>query len=777
MGSEGDSKPIEETVGGLVWVRRRNGSWWPGRIMGLHELPKSYLLSPRSGTPVKLLGREDASVDWYNLEKSKRVKAFRCGEYDECIEKAKASAANPNKKAVKYARREDAILHALELEGTLESDEHHVFQSRTGSSTPPKQSSWIRNSPDISSSDSEEDDMDSKECMFETNITKELSQSGLSFEDPNHVSTAQTDYLQKTRRKTPNDSEDDGSEGTKRMRGLEDLGMGVVSKRESSVHSDSEESDELVQQDSASFSEPNICCSLSNGDIAVRSKDSCLQMKKRPAQVALVHENVKRKNRCRPLTKVLESTTMVSIPVLCDQNGSPGQSSLQGAADSKFSALESTNSKKASVSIVVNNNVNCSGASCDKEASLDTGVDAGNTISDPKDSDISTIVELPENDGSDGLFDVPFVGEEKHSQDASRKLLSGASGKRSNHCGKVESISLRAEGLDESVPTSLYVDINNVNPMVAEHTSKWQLKGKRNSRALSHRTGKYLDHRDGFSQGFDRKVESDNLDESVALDSSAHWSNYMDSSNYGRRDLSSHEMRKKELYARDEFVSPVIPHRSLPYRHSRFTPHSKYQDAYVPSINVCDDSSLFDVYLEARESHRGRHVPLISLMSKLTGKAIIGRPVPVEVCDDGYCDVLLNSIDSLASSSGEAYEVPENMSDHSPVVWGRYAKLVDSPRAETGYGRSPNTHTSIKSSASPKKSPKAKKCGLLSKKTRKLSSFVAPDRREHGRNPLVENLGGPVIACVPLNIVFSRINEALNGSARSAHRKLTLGNM
>ncbi|RYR68329.1 hypothetical protein Ahy_A03g014830 [Arachis hypogaea] len=46
--------------------------------------------------------------DWYNLEKSKQVKAFRCGEYGECIEKAKASTANSNKKAVKYARREDA---------------------------------------------------------------------------------------------------------------------------------------------------------------------------------------------------------------------------------------------------------------------------------------------------------------------------------------------------------------------------------------------------------------------------------------------------------------------------------------------------------------------------------------------------------------------------------------------------------------------------------------------------------------------------------------------
>jgi hypothetical protein len=54
--------------------------------------------------------------DWYNLEKSKRVKAFRCGEFDACIERAEAAQGVPIKKREKYARREDAILHALELE-------------------------------------------------------------------------------------------------------------------------------------------------------------------------------------------------------------------------------------------------------------------------------------------------------------------------------------------------------------------------------------------------------------------------------------------------------------------------------------------------------------------------------------------------------------------------------------------------------------------------------------------------------------------------------------
>ncbi|CAN6706088.1 unnamed protein product [Malus baccata var. baccata] len=118
MGSA-DSGAGDFSVGSIVWVRRRNGSWWPGKIVGPEELSTSHLTSPRSGTPVKLLGREDASVDWYNLEKSKRVKAFRCGEFDDCIEKAESAQGMPIKKREKYARREDAILHALELEKQL----------------------------------------------------------------------------------------------------------------------------------------------------------------------------------------------------------------------------------------------------------------------------------------------------------------------------------------------------------------------------------------------------------------------------------------------------------------------------------------------------------------------------------------------------------------------------------------------------------------------------------------------------------------------------------
>lgn len=63
MGSpESGAGAVDCCIGSIVWVRRRNGSWWPGKILGPDELSASHVMSPRSGTPVKLLGREDASV-------------------------------------------------------------------------------------------------------------------------------------------------------------------------------------------------------------------------------------------------------------------------------------------------------------------------------------------------------------------------------------------------------------------------------------------------------------------------------------------------------------------------------------------------------------------------------------------------------------------------------------------------------------------------------------------------------------------------------------------
>ncbi|KAF6160469.1 hypothetical protein GIB67_019238 [Kingdonia uniflora] len=292
--------------------------------------------------------------DWYNLERSKRVKAFRCGKYDECIEKAKASANILNKKVVKYARREDAILHALKIESAQNGKGHEEFCSKFSTSDD------IKNDPLIKEPHNMSHPSIIHEYMAgEVNISKGNS---------------------KKRLKTPNDLKDDGSEGSKRMRGLEDLGIGN---------------------------------GLPNGGFRHSSGDTYLSLKKIPSQAAHVHEILKKKHRRRQLRQVLESSVMVSIPVSCDGDASPNQFPLRGV-------LESIDSRKKNIAAVIGNNLDSTGDSYEKEnlinASDDTGdveVDVVDVHLEMKNDELSQKSELCENCRTNGLFDVSFVEEEK----------------------------------------------------------------------------------------------------------------------------------------------------------------------------------------------------------------------------------------------------------------------------------------------------------------------------------------------------------------------------
>ncbi|XP_010654562.1 uncharacterized protein At1g51745 isoform X2 [Vitis vinifera] len=751
MGSSGEpnTKAIDPSVGGLVWVRRRNGSWWPGRIMGLDELSESCLVSPRSGTPVKLLGREDASVDWYNLEKSKRVKAFRCGEYDECIEKAKASAANSNKKAVKYARREDAILHALEIENARESkDRLDVCSDNSGAE---EHGSWARESPAMFDPDKENDDMADEVSTFEdnSNSAQELSQSGISFEEPNHISAPKVQSVQGRRRRTPNDSEDDGTEGAKRMKGLEDLGLGVVSTRKVQAGGVLE----LVQQDSVALCDNGNC--TPGGSPVNGSKGYFTSLKRKRTQVANVQEFLKRKNRRRPLTKVLESTAMVSVPVMCDQLASSSGSPLRGVSDGKVSGLESNESKR-SFSMVINNNSDSTGVSYENGASLNASEHASDVSHIPyklKENEISSMSGLHENDSSDRLFDVPFVGEEKHSAGFSPIFVSCSSGKpqvgglgrQSSQSSQAETVSLRNEGLNESGSTS----------SEAVHTSN-----------CNQRIEKGIEHQDGFSLGSDQKVDCNPVGGSVISDSCTLQGKskpVIDDQESGHRNWSRHiSHREPHLRGPTSEVKrlpdcSLTPQRSLPYRHSRFTVNPRYQMPDLPFRNFYSNSCLYDVNLEVKANYRPQHVPLVSLMSKLNGKAIVGHPLTVEVLDD-LSDLLL---------SDSEYD-PTTMSVSEGDEMGYAVKRNSETR------RLPTKHSTLQLRVSPSKSPKMKKGGLLSKKIRKLSSLTGSHKkRDEERKPVVDKLKGPAIACIPLKLVFSRLNEAVNSSARPAHHALT----
>ncbi|XP_015866563.2 uncharacterized protein At1g51745 isoform X2 [Ziziphus jujuba] len=746
MGSSGETcnKGIDASVGGLVWVRRRNGSWWPGRIMGLDELSESCLVSPRSGTPVKLLGREDASVDWYNLEKSKRVKAFRCGEYDECIEKAKVSAANTNKKAVKYARREDAILHALEIENARLGKDRLEFSARMDNSGGEHGSS-ARESPSMSNSGNENGDMEDDVSDSEDNSdsAQELSQSGISFEEPNHTSSSKVQSVQGRRRRTPNDSEDDGTEGVKRMRGLEDLGIGVGCKRK--VHAGGLL--ELVQQDNASLSDSSNVNCMSNG-ISVNGGKSNSSLRRKRSQVANVHEFLKRKNRRRPLTKVLESTAMVSVPVVCNQLPPSCGSPHGGLTDGKVSGIESTESKR-SLSVVINNNSDSTVVSCENGTldASDQACDASQINSKEKEIEIPSISGLAENDSSDRLFDVPFVGEEKHSSGLSPLLMPSSSGRpqigslrrQSSQSSLVEALSMKNEGINESGSTSSAAVHADIGPRIE----------------------KGIEHLDGFSQGSDLKVDCNGTTGSFGSYNCTLQANSKPVSEDqadGLHDWSKHlpprecNMRGSTSEVKLLPDASLTPQRLLPYRQSRFTNNSRYQSSDFSTRNYCPDASLYDVKLEVKAKYRPPHVPLVSLMSKLNGKAIVGHPLTVEVLDESYCDNLLSRMEHDLEGGEMVYGKPYSVS-----------------------GRTPTKHLVLQPRHSPRKSPKTKKSGLLPKKIRKLSSLTGHKQSEE-RKQVVEKPKAPLIACIPLKLVFSRINEAMNGSARQTHRILTSSN-
>lgn len=303
--------------------------------------------------------------DWYDLEKSKRIKAFRCGEYDDCIEKAKASALYSNKddRIGKYARRGDAILHALEIERAY---------CENGSPKATKEQ---------------------KHLVIKINKKRketELSQSVISFE--NNARTSRLNVSKKNRWRTHSDFEEDVASGsTKRMKGLQDLG--IRSKREANVG-------QYNCRDGTTPDGSSIQSIPSSRLIRLRqvnnSKDLCVPLKRKVLSGQL-NENLRRKNRRRPLTKLLECTSRLVLPSSCKKLCCFSKPSVQN----RSVALNSPESRKTELSDVIDDNSDCSDKSCEEdtdaveETPFDFQSNEYSAVDDGDDSFYGRLVDVP----------------------------------------------------------------------------------------------------------------------------------------------------------------------------------------------------------------------------------------------------------------------------------------------------------------------------------------------------------------------------------------------
>lgn len=335
------------------------------------------------------------------------------------------------------------------------------------------------------------------------------------------------------------------------------------------------------------------------------------------------------------------------------------------------------------------------------------------------------------------------------------KSIVGSLGKQCSQGSQVETVSLKSEGLNESGPTiSAAGHVNYVSERIEKGTSKWQSKGKRKLRQISKNRKRDsikltvdepntsvpgTEHHDGFSQGSVPKVDCEGVEGSKSKSETQElrWSG----------PIPHREPRTKKPEMKLLPDGSLSSRRSLPFRQTRFTVNPRYQMSDFPVRNSCGDSGLYDVEIEVKGNYiRQQHVPLVSLMSKLNGKAIIGHPLTVEPLPDGHCNNM------------EFQETCES-------VLGAATTSYHPVRRSSGSARRPSTKHMKKLSArhsSNKRSRKSRKSGLLSKKIRKLSSLTSQQEKKLS----AVKPKAPVIACIPLNLVFSRINEALNGSAR-----------
>ncbi|KAI4322051.1 hypothetical protein L6164_021774 [Bauhinia variegata] len=326
-----------------------------------------------------------------------------------------------------------------------------------------------------------------------------------------------------------------------------------------------------------------------------------------------------------------------------------------------------------------------------------------------------------------------------------------------------------------------------------EAVSKWQLKGKRNDRNLVKGPVGALDGR-GNIYGADNDGRRSHL-RHKRLGPSMHFHGdaFDDAEIYGLEDeytLASRAVSKSEKRIRrgqfwDDWMWEDQPALKGYWDLRGFTP--VYGDRYHFSGRT--RPMLVNVDLKVQASYQKKPVPIVSLMSKIDGKAIIGHPIQIETLRDGSSDGLLSAVDDC-SNDGIGVEGSSVL----PPAW-RTARRTANFRVPRPHGADADAAAefsfleqerkielkksnagalSVHNSPRPTKGPR--KVSLSSsQKTRTLSSLsiersvskksLNDSTSCYGRDRLIKS-GATTVACIPVKLVFSRLLERIN---RPAH--------
>ncbi|KAG6502627.1 hypothetical protein ZIOFF_034913 [Zingiber officinale] len=854
---DGGGIGVDCCVGTIVWVRRRNGSWWPGRILGPEELSVSHLMSPRSGTPVKLLGREDASVDWYNLEKSKRVKAFRCGEFDACIEKAEASLGVPIKKREKYARREDAILHALELERKQNEmkQQQEVIRSNGVDAN-------ILGDPkgefkDLTPSETVIRDQESfmqGKCSIQKSPT--LPRNVDLLDEEEKMNNSSNINVGKDSKQIV---QEEGISATiHRMTGLQDSGLRTAPKKKP-LQSVASPTTKGPVENSMDCLPSSVHLVRGKGNVSSVNGFMSIKRKRTQLQDGLVEESlVKKRDRRRPLVQVLQSSAKLQGSSQIDHF--PELVTLEGGQDHLGDVHRAKRSRCVYLPLDSVNLHDNGGYSSDdvqrpcNQFEMEGCPDHSSFVEDCTSSEMIKI-----NDSDSSLMDYLETEIEDGDILGDTDQLLTSSGP-TDHFPSASHLSEKSPDIEnDEMPFPGYV--SHSHPY--EHSSaevgvsKWHIKGKRNIRSLVKRPvdvrddkicASNLDKFDGSARETAYRTKGSTL-RMITMESPSHVIVEQDLCHIKSENIDASEelvgddVLQEQMNGYNDQSYPLVAKAARDLGRSQISFKKLENDTHLTSVfswepdelsdqtqmkyleesDECFDplyayfsrgmgSNLFSVDLKVKASYQGEHVPLVSLMSRLNGKAIIGHPVQIEIVEDG--------------STNQYFPInhtfPDGNTTHQPV-WrtARRTAMQRVPRSnpvtsswendEDGrsqcskggnrclpnmhFGYSKNQLSSTKKKVCYPHQPLSgnfhkkshKKANLSSQKTRTLSSFASEKKlgRANGEVRFARGcnlLGGlmksegqmPLITCVPAKVVFSRILEAVGRSSSiTAHVRLS----
>lgn len=376
--------------------------------------------------------------------------------------------------------------------------------------------------------------------------------------------------------------------------------------------------------------------------------------------------------------------------------------------------------------------------------------------------------------------------------------------------------STSSEELDELANSS---DMPHLYPRDSitsnEAVSKWQLKGKRNNRNLVKRSvgasdGKYNMY------GADVEEKSSHLRHNINSPSLHRYKFDFgdtfddDDQNFGLED-------EYPLSSRSISRSQSKIHRGVAWNDLAWDDHlasKRHWDAKAYSPLYGDRNHfgarvrpmLVDVDLKVQASYRKECVPFISLMSKLDGRAIVGHPIQVEALRDGSSDILFPAIDDFSNDvtgiEGSSMLPPAWRTARRTANFRIPRPHVPSSNGAEGAAEFPSSdqeqsfeYKSLNAGSSSHQASLQKRSGLKShrssaekrslkkvpkklslsscQKTRTLSSLST--EHNFSRKPLHDSSsyqtdrltkpdisGSTTVACIPVQLVFSRLLEKIN---------------